>query len=74
MTVDRDTLMDLIIASAFLQLDSLKTLCTVTLATQIKGKTYEQITSYLGVDVPKPTSDDIDRIRRENHWAFQEPQ
>ncbi|XP_022845505.1 SKP1-like protein 1A [Olea europaea var. sylvestris] len=69
--VDQRTLVNLIMASNYLNIKSLLDLTCQTMADMIKGKTPEEIRKIFGIKNDF-TPEEEEQIRKENAWAFDE--
>eukprot|EP00253_Pinus_taeda_P035294 PITA_35294 len=68
--VDQDTLLDLILAANYLNIENLLDLTCQTIAEMIKGKTPEEIRKTFNLKNDF-TPEEEEEVRRENQWAFQ---
>eukprot|EP01117_Protostelium_nocturnum_P018790 TRINITY_DN7928_c0_g1_i1.p1 TRINITY_DN7928_c0_g1~~TRINITY_DN7928_c0_g1_i1.p1 ORF type:complete len:262 (+),score=116.22 TRINITY_DN7928_c0_g1_i1:46-831(+) len=66
--VDQPTLFELIIAAQHLEIQPLVDLACKTVANKIKGKTPEQMRTFLGV-TSDFTPEEEEQLRRENEWV-----
>ncbi|KAL9244848.1 hypothetical protein vseg_018569 [Gypsophila vaccaria] len=69
-TVDQNTLFDLILAANYLNIKSLLDLTCQTVADMIKGKTPEEIRKTFNIKNDF-TPEEEEEVRRENQWAFE---
>jgi S-phase kinase-associated protein 1 len=67
-SVDRETLFELILAANYMDVKPLLDLCCATIASLIKGKTPEEIRRQFNI-INDFTPEDEAQVREENKWS-----